>query len=550
MPQTVALVLHFSNVSKYIGSRVLYSDASFQANPGDKLGLVGPNGVGKTTVFRIITGTESIDEGQVSVPSKTKVGYFSQDVGEMSGRTAIQEVMEGAGKVASLAVTLGELEHRLGEDLTEDEMNATLERYGDLRHEFEAAGGYTVEVTAQTVLTGLGIPPEDHHRPLETFSGGWKMRIALAKILTMGPDLLLMDEPTNHLDLESILWLEDWLRRFPGTLIMTSHDREFMNRIVTKIVELNNKTITVYSGNYDYYERERDLRGEQQAATYKRQQDMLAKEEEFIARFKARASHAAQVQSRVKKLEKIERVEIADEGKKVKFLFPEPPRSGEEVVRLKDVGKVWPNPDGREKRVLSHATGTVKRLNKVAVVGVNGAGKSTLLKMIAEQTEPTEGAVELGASLQTGYFSQNSLDLLDPEKTVFEQLYEAFPLDSIGHIRALLGSFLFTGDDVHKKISVLSGGEKSRVVLAMMLGKPVNFLILDEPTNHLDLRSRELLMEALRDFQGTILLVSHDRHFLKSVTNRVFKVGDGRMQIFEGSFSEYLESVQGDARAS
>jgi ATP-binding cassette subfamily F protein 3 len=543
-------VLHFSNVSKYIGPRVLYSEASFQANPGDKVGLVGPNGVGKTTIFRIITGSESIDEGQVSVPSKAKVGYFSQDVGEMSGHTAIQEVMEGAGMVATLAIKIGELEHKLGEDLTEDEMTAALDLYGDLRAEFEAAGGYDVEVRAQTILTGLGVLPEDHQRPMESFSGGWKMRIALAKILTMGPDLLLMDEPTNHLDLESILWLEDWLRRFPGTLIMTSHDREFMNRIVNKIVELNNKTITVYGGNYDYYEKEQGLRGEQQAAAYKRQQDMLAKEEDFIARFKAKASHASMVQSRVKKLEKIERVEIQEEGRKVKFVFPNPPRSGEEVVRLKEVGKVWTHVDGREKRVLSHVTGTVKRLNKIAVVGVNGAGKSTLLKMIAEQTEPTEGVVEMGASLAPAYFSQNSLDLLDTEKTVFDQLYEAFPLSSVGQIRALLGAFLFTGDDVHKKISVLSGGEKSRVVLAMMLAKPVNFLILDEPTNHLDLKSREMLLQALQEFQGTILLVSHDRHFLKEITNRVFKVGDGKMQIFEGSFSEYLESVQGDLRAS
>ena len=542
-------MLHFSNITKHLGGRTLYKSASFQANPGDKVGLVGPNGAGKSTIFRILVGLDGVDEGQVSMPAKTVVGYFSQDVAEMSGRTVLQEVLDGAGKVAQLAESIAQMEERLGQDMDEEEMTKLLERYGDVRDEFEALGGYEVEVRAQTVLTGLGIPVEDHQRAVETFSGGWKMRIALARILTLQPDLLLMDEPTNHLDLESIVWLEDWLKTYPGTMILTSHDREFMNRIVTRIIEVNLGQLTVYGGNYDYYEKERDLRAEQTLASHKRQQDMLAKEEEFIARFKARASHAAQVQSRVKKLDKIERIEIPDEQRAVKFEFPPPPRSGEEVVQIKQVGKVWKQTDGREKRVLQGVDTVVRRLNKVAVVGVNGAGKSTLLKMLSGQTDPTEGRALIGASVEMGYFSQNSLDLLDPNLTVFEQVYASMPTATIGQVRTLLGAFLFSGDDADKKISILSGGEKSRVVLAMILARPVNFLVLDEPTNHLDLRSREILMDSLAGFEGTVVLVSHDRHFLKMVSNRVFHIENGQMRVFEGGYQEFLESAQGDARA-
>ena len=542
-------MLHFSNITKHLGGRTLYKAASFQANPGDKVGLVGPNGAGKSTIFRILVGLDGVDEGQVSMPAKTVVGYFSQDVAEMSGRTVLQEVLDGAGKVAQLAETIAQMEERLGQDMDEEEMTKLLERYGDVRDEFEALGGYEVEVRAQTVLTGLGIPVEDHQRAVETFSGGWKMRIALARILTLQPDLLLMDEPTNHLDLESIVWLEDWLKTYPGTMILTSHDREFMNRIVTRIIEVNLGQLTVYGGNYDYYEKERNLRAEQTLASHKRQQDMLAKEEEFIARFKARASHAAQVQSRVKKLDKIERIEVPDEQRAVKFEFPTPPRSGEEVVQIKQVGKVWKQADGREKRVLQGVDTVVRRLNKVAVVGVNGAGKSTLLKMLSGQTEPTEGRALIGASVEMGYFSQNSLDLLDPNLTVFEQVYASMPTATIGQVRTLLGAFLFSGDDADKKISILSGGEKSRVVLAMILARPVNFLVLDEPTNHLDLRSREILMDSLEGFEGTVVLVSHDRHFLKTVSNRVFHIENGQMRVFEGGYQEFLESAQGDARA-
>ena len=407
---------------------------------------------------------------------------------------------------------------------------------------FEHRGGYDLESRAQTVLTGLGIGPDDYNRPVESFSGGWKMRIALAKILTMQPDVLLLDEPTNHLDVESILWLENWLAsEFKGALLMTCHDRDFMNRIVTTIIEVANARVTTYSGNYDFYLREREIRREQLQASYKRQQEMLSKEEEFIARFAARASHAAQVQSRIKKLEKIERIELPAEQRIVRFEFAEPPRSGDDVVAIKGLGKKWPLPEGGEKSVFSGVSGMIRRQEKIAVVGVNGAGKSTFLKVLAGNTDPTAGSVTIGANVAVGYFSQHAMELLDAGKTIFETVQEAMPDATIGVIRNLCAAFLFSGDAVEKRIAQLSGGEKSRVVLATLLARPVNFLILDEPTNHLDIQSREILLGALQKFNGTIVLVSHDRHFLRSLVNRVFEVDHGEMRIYEGNYNYYLE---------
>jgi ATP-binding cassette subfamily F protein 3 len=422
-----------------------------------------------------------------------------------------------------------------------DKMTQVIERMGEVQLEFESRGGYTLESRAREVLTGLGIGPAEYDSRVESFSGGWKMRIELAKMLVLQPDVLLMDEPTNHLDLESIIWLEEWLRNFKGALVMTSHDREFMNRIVSRIVEVANQTITSYSGDYDFYEREREVRRDQLLAQHKKQQDMLAKEEEFIARFAARASHAAQVQSRIKKLEKIDRVEIPVEEKTVSFEFPVPPRGGNDVVRFKSLEKVWRKDNGSNHTVFAGATGLVKRLDRVAVVGVNGAGKSTFLKLVAGQAEPTSGELTIGASIQSGYFSQHALDVLNPDKTIFDEIHDRIPEATIGYVRNLLGAFLFSGDDVYKKIGVLSGGEKSRVVLATLLAKPNNLLILDEPTNHLDIRSREMLLEALKHFEGTVLLVSHDRHFLKQVTNKVFELGRGELHSYEGTYTEYLQ---------
>jgi ATP-binding cassette subfamily F protein 3 len=538
-------MIHLTNISKHYGQKVLYKEASFQVRPGDKIGLVGPNGAGKTTIFRIITHEEGVDGGDVNVEAKLVIGYFSQDVGDMRGRSALEEVKAGAGKVSDIGVKIAEIEHKLQDSavnpLSDEEMAAILEQYGELQLEFEQRGGYDVDSRAKAILTGLGIGPLDYDRPVETFSGGWKMRIALAKILALNPDVLLMDEPTNHLDLESIVWLEEWMKSFKGSLVMTSHDREFMNRIVTRIVEVANKAITTYSGNYDFYLREREIRRDQLNAAHRKQNDMLAKEEEFIARFAARASHAAQVQSRVKKLEKIERIEIPADEKTMQFNFPTPPRSGNDVVKLEKVAKVYTREDGTPKPVFKGVSGTVSRLDKVAVVGINGAGKSTLLKAIAGHTDATEGSVTVGASVKLGYFSQHSLDVLNSDKTVYDEIYDRIPEATIGYVRNLLGAFLFSGDDIYKKISVLSGGEKSRVVLATLLCNPVNFLILDEPTNHLDIGSREVLMKAIQDFEGTVMIVSHDRHFLKSIANRVFEVDRGEMRIYEGDYQHYTE---------
>jgi ATP-binding cassette subfamily F protein 3 len=546
-------MIHLTNITKQYGQRVLYKDASFQIRPGDKIGLVGPNGAGKTTIFRVIMKEEGVDGGTVSIEGKTVIGYFSQDVGEMKGRSALEEVKAGAGKVSDLAAKLAKMEKQLEDSainpISDDAMAELLEKYGEAQLEFEQRGGYDLDSRAKEILTGLGIGPGDYDRPVESFSGGWKMRIALSKILALMPDVLLMDEPTNHLDMESIIWLEEWLKNFKGSLIMTSHDREFMNRIVTRIVEVANKTITVYSGNYEFYLREREIRKDQLLAAHQKQQDMLAKEEEFIARFAARASHAAQVQSRVKKLDKIERIEIPAEEKVMAFDFPNPPRSGNEVVQMKSLGKQYPLENGKTKSVFGGVSGVVKRLDKVAVVGVNGAGKSTLLKIMAGQTEPTDGNCNIGASVKMGYFSQHALEVLNPDKTIFDEIHDRIPDATIGFVRNLLGAFLFSGDDVYKKIGVLSGGEKSRVVLATILATPVNFLILDEPTNHLDIKSREILLEALKSFDGTVVLVSHDRHFLKAVANRVFEVDHGEMRVYEGNFQYYMDEKQKQIRA-
>jgi len=536
-------MISLSNITKQYGTQVLYRGGSFQIRPGDRIGLVGPNGSGKTTIFRIIMREENIDEGDLNIADKQVIGYFSQSAGEMRGRSALEEVKAGAGRVAELAAQIARMERELEasavKPLSDDAMNALLERFGEAQSEFEQRGGYDLDARAKEILTGLGIKTMDHGRPVETFSGGWKMRIALARILVLNPDVLLMDEPTNHLDIESIIWLEEWLTGFKGSLMMTCHDRDFMNRLVKRIVEVADRTITVYSGNYDFYERERAIRREQLLASHKRQQDMLAKEEEFIARFAARASHAAQVQSRVKKIEKIERIEIPKDEKTIRFEFPVPPRSGTDVVKMTALGKTWKLDDGGERPVFSGLSAMVTRLQRVAVTGVNGAGKSTLLKVICNMTPPTAGEVVVGGSVRTGYFSQNSLDVLDPSKTVYEEVESRVPEATIGYIRNLLGAFLFSGDDVYKKISVLSGGEKSRVLLATILANPVNFLVLDEPTNHLDIRSREVLLDSLKRFDGTVMLVSHDRHFLRQIATRVFEVDHGMLRVYEGDYEHY-----------
>jgi ATP-binding cassette, subfamily F, member 3 len=538
-------MIHLTNISKQHGSQILFQNASLQILSGNRIGLVGPNGVGKTTVFRLITGEENTDSGEITCAARTRIGYFSQNVGEMSGRSALTEVMSAVKDLVNIGVQIREMEIAMGQPMSDNAMESLLKRYGDAVEQFEHGGGYELESRAQAVLTGLGIPPADHDRPVESFSGGWKMRIALAKILTQNPDVLLLDEPTNHLDMESILWMEDWLaKEFKGALLLTCHDHDFMNRIVTRIIEVGNRTFTTYSGNYDFYLREREIRREQLLASYRRQQEMLAKEQEFIARFAARASHASQVQSRIKKIEKIERIEVPPENRTIRFAFPDPPRSGDDVIMMKELAKSWPRPSGDSKSVFGGVSGMIQRRDKIAVVGVNGAGKSTFLKVLSGQTEPTTGEVVIGANIHVGYFSQISMDILDPAKTVFTTIQDAMPHANIGVVRNLCAAFLFQGDDIYKRIDKLSGGEKSRVVLAILLTQPVNLLILDEPTNHLDIVSREILLEALQNFSGTLVLVSHDRHFLRSLVNRVFEIDHGQMLIYEGGYDYYLEKTQ------
>ncbi|MFH2091317.1 MAG: ABC-F family ATP-binding cassette domain-containing protein [Pseudomonadota bacterium] len=543
-------MIHLTNISKQHGSQILFKNASLQILSGSRIGLVGANGSGKTTIFHLITGEEYADDGDIACSKKIKIGYFSQNVGEMAGRSALAEVMSGASDIVMLGEAMKEMEAAMAEPMDDDAMASLLERYGEAAEEFEGRGGYDLENRAQTVLTGLGIGPADYIRPVEYFSGGWKMRIALAKILTISPNVLLLDEPTNHLDMESIIWLENWLvNDYKGALLMTCHDHDFMNKVVSQIIEVANCTTTTYGGNYDFYIQEREIRLEQLVASHRRQQEMLAKEENFIARFKARVSHASQVQSRIKKLEKIERIELPEYQQCIKFEFSDVPRSGDDVVLIDKLGKTWESLDQAPKTVFTNVSGLINRQDKIAVVGVNGAGKSTFLKILANQTAPTQGVCRIGASVNVGYFSQHAMDILDPDRTVFDTVQDALPLKGMGVIRNLCAAFLFSGDDVDKRIKQLSGGEKSRVVLATLLGQPLNFLILDEPTNHLDIQSRQVLLQALKEFTGTFVLVSHDRHFLRCLVNRVFEIDHGKMTTYEGDYEYYLSKTGRDHRA-
>ncbi|RKH52446.1 ABC transporter ATP-binding protein [Corallococcus sp. AB050B] len=528
-------MIRLDNIGKQHGQQILFIEASAALHKGEKVGLVGPNGAGKTTLFRMMTGQEYPDEGQVSIDRGVTIGYFSQDVGEMDGRSAVTEVMDGAGPVSKVAAEMKELEAAMGDPDQADNMEKLVERYGVAQGRFEELGGYALEGRAREILAGLGFSEEMMDGDVGKLSGGWKMRVALARILLMRPDAMFLDEPSNHLDLESLIWLEGFLKGYEGALLMTSHDREFMNRIVTKVVEIDGGSLTTYSGNYDFYEQQRAQNEAQQQAQYERQQAMLAKEIKFIERFKARASHAAQVQSRVKKLEKIEKVEPPKRRSTVLFEFQPPPRSGDDVVNLKNVSK------GYGKRTIYDGLDfLVRRAERWCVMGVNGAGKSTLLKLVTGTTQPDEGTVALGGSVKMGYFAQHAMDLLDGEKTVFEQLSDAFPRAGQGSLRALAGCFGFSGDEVEKKCRVLSGGEKARLVMAQMLYDPPNFLVLDEPTNHLDMGTKEMLITALSRYEGTMLFVSHDRHFLGALSNRVLELTPDGIHKYGGGYTEYV----------
>ena len=540
-------MISFSNINKQYGKQLIFVDANFQLNPGEKVGLVGPNGSGKTTLFRMIVGEEAPDEGEVSVPRKLTIGYFRQDVEEMQGRSVLDEAIAGSGRLGDLHHELEALHHAMEDPEQADQMDRILERFGEVQEEYEHLGGYSLEAQAREVLHGLGFEDEQIDGDVGALSGGWKMRVALARVLLGRPDVLLADEPTNHLDIESIIWLEKFLKSFDGALLMTSHDREFMNRVVTKIAEIDGGEIITYSGNYEFYERERAIREENQQAAFARQQAMFAKEQRFIERFKTHAAKAAQVQSRIKALDKIEKIELPRKRHVVKFEFRVPPRSGDQVAVIEDLHKRY----GR--RVIYDGFDlTIRRGERWAVMGKNGAGKTTLLKMIAGVSDPDSGSVRLGASLLMGYFAQQSLDVLDAELTIFEQLQKDFPQDGIGALRTLAGAFQFSGDDVDKRIRALSGGEKSRLAMARMLYNPPNFLVLDEPTNHLDLATKEMLVEALHDFEGTMIFVSHDRTFLRGLSSRVLELGgesgrDKTPVVYPGTYTEYVAKMGHEA---
>jgi ATPase subunit of ABC transporter with duplicated ATPase domains len=533
-------VIAFSSVSKQYGGQILFFDASFQINPGEKVGLVGPNGAGKSTVFRLIAGEDQPDDGAVERPRKLSLGYFRQDVGDLRGRSILAETCAGAGEVSRLADELARLSARL--EAAGDDLDEVVERFGEVQARYQDLGGYELEARAQAILAGLGFPPDQVGNDVSTLSGGWKMRVALAQILLARPDLLLLDEPTNYLDLESILWLEAFLRDYAGTVVMTCHDREIMNRVATKIVEIDGGDLRSYTGNYDFYERMREIEAQRREAEYARQQARLAKESRFIERFKTHVAKAAQVQSRLKKLDKIEKVAEPRRIVEKSYEFRTPARSGDDVVKLDGVAKAY-----GARVVHAGLSMIVRRRERWAVMGENGAGKSTLLKMIAGALAPDRGSAALGASVSLGYYAQHVMDGLGGDRTVLEELEAHAPLANQGTLRNLAGMLGFHDDDVFKPVRVLSGGERARVALAKLLYDAPNLLVLDEPTNHLDIATKRALVKALADYEGTLIFVSHDRQFLRALASRVLELSSAGPRIYGGSYDEYVASTGREA---
>jgi ATPase subunit of ABC transporter with duplicated ATPase domains len=533
-------MISFNNVTKQYGAQVLFVDASFQINPGEKVGLVGPNGAGKTTIFRLITGEETADDGAVERPRRLSVGYFRQDVGDLRGRTVLAETVAGAGEVADLGMELHALEARMAE--AGDDLDQVVERYGEVQARFQELGGYELESRAQSILAGLGLSAEQVAGDVGRLSGGWKMRVALARILLLAPDALLLDEPTNYLDIESILWLEQFLRDYPGAVMMTCHDRDVMNRVVRKIVEIDGGQVRSYTGDYDFYERARAEEAARREAEYERQQAMLAKEMRFVERFKAQAAKAAQVQSRVKKLEKIERLEPPRRLVEKSFDFKRTARSGDDVIKVAKLVKAY-----GARKVHDGLDLLVRRGERWAVMGENGAGKTTLLKMIAGVIEPDAGEVTIGASVTLGYFAQHQMEQLNGEATVIEELQAHAPTTGLGVLRTLAGAFGFQGDDVDKPVRVLSGGERARVALAKILFDAPNLLVLDEPTNHLDIVTKRALVRSLSAYEGTLIFVSHDRAFLRALASRVLELSVAGPHVYNGRYDEYVSATGREA---
>jgi ATPase subunit of ABC transporter with duplicated ATPase domains len=534
-------MITLTGINKRHGNQILFVDASLQLNPGEKVGLTGPNGAGKSTVFRLIVGDEKPDDGEVALPRRISIGYFRQDMGEMKGRNVLDEAIAGSGEVGEMHAEIEKLNADMADPDKADDMDRILARYGEVQAKFQDLGGYELEAKAKEVLHGLGFNDEQIAGDVGALSGGWKMRVGMAKVLLGANDVLLLDEPTNHLDIESILWLEQFLQQTKASVLMTCHDRDFMNRVVGRIIDVDNGQFVSYTGDYDFMEREQKVRAAQLEAQFERQQAMIAKMQRFIDRFGTHVAKAAQAQSKAKKIEKIDKIELPKRREVVPFACKRPPRSGDDVVKIHSLAKAY-----GPRSIYKSLDFEIKRGERWCVMGQNGSGKTTLLKMIAGHLPPDGGVMKLG-SVKMGYFAQQALDLLDPELTVFEMVDRNFPLESTGAKRNLLGAFQFSGDEQDKLIKFLSGGEKSRLVLALMLFDPPNFLVLDEPTNHLDLMTKEMLVQTLADFDGTMLFVSHDRGFLRGLANRVLDVsecaGGKAAKAYPGSYIEWVEKT-------
>src|SRR5579862_7449232 len=531
-------MIHLSGAGKGFGSKVLFEDLNWVIGPEERVGLVGANGTGKSTLLKMLAGLEPLDYGSISAAKSVTTGYLPQDGMSLSGRTVLQECLSAFGPLLEIEKEMETLTHRMGElDPKSDEYRQVTDRYHRIETEYQRCDGYSLEAQTSAVLNGLGFSTEDANRPTEEFSGGWQMRIALAKLLLLKPNLLLLDEPTNHLDLEARNWLEQYLRDYPGSFVLVSHDRYFLDVTINRILELWNKRAYFYPGNYDRYLTQKEDRRIQLESAYKNQKDRIDHLEAFINRFRYQATKAKQVQSRIKELDKIERIEIPPEEKTIHFSFPQPPQSGRTVAEFQSVAKSY-----GEKQVFENVSFTVNRGDRIALVGINGAGKSTLIKLLAGAEAPTRGEFRLGHNVQVDYFAQDQYKALDPTARLLDDLTAVAPtaLSDQTRLRSLLGCFLFSDDDVFKRIGVLSGGERNRYALARMLLVPPNFLLLDEPTNHLDLRAKDVLLEALQQYRGTVVFVSHDRYFIDKLATRVFEIEHGVLQDYPGNYEDYL----------
>jgi ATP-binding cassette subfamily F protein 3 len=539
-------MIQLSSAGKRFGHKLLFENTDWLITPRDRIGLVGANGTGKSTLMKVLAGLDTLDYGSLIVAKGTTAGYLPQDGLSLSGRTVFAECMSVFTELKAMELEMESLLNRISElDHTSAEYSGVADRYHSLEHEFQTHGGYSIEADVGRVLMGLGFRKEDWDRQTGEFSGGWQMRLSLAKLLLQKPNLLLLDEPTNHLDLEARNWLEEYLHNYPHAFVLISHDRYFLDVTVNKIAEIWNKRFWFYTGNYDKFLTQKTQRNEQLQAAYRNQRDRIEQLEVFINRFRYQATKAKQVQSRIKELEKIERIEVPPEEKTIHFSFPQPKPSGRIVAEFENVAKMYTKTDGSPKEVFSGVNFLIEKGDRIALVGINGAGKSTLIKLLAGTEPTTKGEYRLGHNVQADYFAQDQYKELDPEARMIDDLGNASPRSTQTELRSLLGCFLFSEDDVFKKIGVLSGGERGRYALLRLLLHPANFLLLDEPTNHLDLRAKDVLLEALMEYTGTVVFVSHDRYFIDKLATRVFEIGDGKVEVYPGNYEDYLWRKQG-----